>query len=128
MAKNNTLHDLSDFLSQNPTEIDLGKTPTKEGFINKAPNNLVEVSQLREQAKPSSNLDGITMEEIAEYLHNKAAKEDISFAELWMRIIEEGAKKDPLLKNTSLINAMRTARKTSMNVVLEGISQLIKNK
>ena len=42
MAKKNTLTDLSDYLDQNPNEIDLGKTTTKEDFIKRKPNSLVE--------------------------------------------------------------------------------------
>jgi len=128
MAKNNTLNDLSAYLDQNPTEIELNKTASKDDFINKKPNSLVDVPFLKEEKGTTANLDGVTMEEIAEHLHNRAAKEGKSFAELWLQIIEEGAKKDPLLKNTTLGKTIKKARKTSLNVVLEGISQIIKNK
>lgn len=128
MAKKNTLTDLSDYLDQNPNEIDLGKTTTKEDFIKRKPNSLVDVPKMKTGGKTNSGLEGVTMAEIAAFLHEKAQKENMSFAELWMQIIDEGAKIDPLLKNASAIETIRKIRKTSFNVVLEGISQAIKNK
>ena len=47
MAKKNTLTDLSDYLNQNPNEIDLSKTATKEDFINRKPNSLVDVPKIK---------------------------------------------------------------------------------
>lgn len=128
MAKRNTLTDLSDYLNQNPNEIDLGKTTTKEDFVKRKPNSLVDVPKVKSSDKTAINLEGVSMAEIAMYLHNKAAEENISFAELWMQIIEEGSKLDPLLKNATALQTIRNIRKTSFNVVLEGISQVIKNK
>lgn len=124
--KNNTLNDLSDFLNQNPHEIDLGNAKSKEDFISRAPNNLVDVPKPK-RAKVVSK-DKKSLADIAQYLHNKAEKENRSFTELWLQLLEEGVKIDPLLKNTNAFKTMRTIRKTSVNVVLEGITQLIKRK
>ena len=128
MPKNNTLTDLSDYLNQNPNEIDLGKTTTKEDFITRKPNSLVDVPKIKTESKLSPSLAGVSMAEIASYLHETAKADNVSFAELWMKIIDEGAKIDPLLKNASALGTIRSIRKTSFNVVLEGISQAIKNK
>jgi len=128
MAKKNTLTDLSDYLNQNPNEIDLGKTTTKEDFIKRKPNSLVDVPKMKAESKTNPGLIGVSMAEIAAYLHEKAKEDNVSFAELWMNIIDEGAKIDPLLKNASALETIRNIRKTSFNVVLEGISQAIKNK
>ncbi len=128
MAKKNTLTDLSDYLGQNPSEIDLGKTTTKEDFIKRKPNSLVEVPKIKTESESNPSLEGASMAEIASYLHETAKSDNVSFAELWMKIIDEGAKIDPLLKNASALGTIRSIRKTSFNVVLEGISQAIKNK
>jgi len=128
MAKKNTLTDLSDYLDQNPNEIDLGKTTTKEDFIKRKPNSLVDVPKIKTESKSNVSLVGVTMAELASYLHETAKADNVSFAELWMQIIDEGAKIDPLLKNASALDTIRSIRKTSFNVVLEGISQAIKNK
>lgn len=128
MAKKNTLTDLSDYLDQNPNEIDLGKTTTKEDFIKRKPNSLVDVPKIKTESKSNPSLAGVSMAEIASYLHETAKADNISFAELWIKIIDEGAKIDPLLKNASALGTIRSIRKTSFNVVLEGISQAIKNK
>ena len=128
MAKKNTLTDLSDYLDQNPNEIDLGKTTTKEDFIKRKPNSLVEVPKIKTESKSNPSLEGASMSEIASYLHSTAKANNVSFAKLWMQIIDEGAKIDPLLKNASALSTIRSIRKTSFNVVLEGISQAIKNK
>jgi len=128
MAKKNTLTDLSDYLNQNPNEIDLGKTTTKEDFINRKPNSLVDVPKIKTDTKLNPGLSEASIAEIAAYLHEKAKEDNVSFAELWMKIIDEGAKIDPLLKNASALGTIRSIRKTSFNVVLEGISQAIKNK
>lgn len=128
MSKKNTLTDLSDYLNQNPNEIDLGKTTTKEDFITRKPNSLVDVPKIKTESKLSPSLAGVSMAEIASYLHETAKADNISFAELWIKIIDEGAKIDPLLKNASALGTIRSIRKTSFNVVLEGISQAIKNK
>ena len=128
MSKKNTLTDLSDYLNQNPNEIDLGKTTTKEDFITRKPNSLVDVPKIKTESKSNPSLVGVSMAEIASYLHETAKADNISFAELWIKIIDEGAKIDPLLKNASALGTIRSIRKTSFNVVLEGISQAIKNK
>ena len=128
MAKKNTLTDLSDYLNQNPNEIDLGKTTTKEDFINRKPNSLVDVPKIKTETKSNTSLSDVSIAEIAAYLHEKAKEDNVSFAELWMKIIDEGAKLDTLLKNASALGTIRSIRKTSFNVVLEGISQAIKNK
>ena len=128
MAKKNTLTDLSDYLNQNPNEIDLDKTTTKEDFINRKPNSLVDVPKIKTETKSNASLSEVSIAEIAAYLHEKAKEDNVSFAELWMKIIDEGAKLDPLLKNASALGTIRSIRKTSFNVVLEGISQAIKNK
>tara|TARA_B100000902_G_C26973443_1_gene746567 strand:- start:49 stop:438 length:390 start_codon:yes stop_codon:yes gene_type:complete len=128
MAKKNTLTDLSDYLNQNPNEIDLSKTTTKEDFVNRKPNSLVDVPKIKTDTKLKASLSEVSIAEIAAYLHEKAKEDNVSFAELWMKIIDEGAKIDPLLKNASALGTIRSIRKTSFNVVLEGISQAIKNK
>ena len=128
MSKKNTLTDLSDYLDQNPNEIDLGKTTTKEDFIKRKPNSLVEVPKIKTESKSNPSLEGASMSEIASYLHATAKANNVSFAKLWMQIIDEGAKIDPLLKNASALSTIRSIRKTSVNVLLEGISQAIKNK
>lgn len=124
--KNNTLNDLSDFLNQNPNEIDLGNVKSKEDFISRAPNNLVDVP--KPKASKGNTRAKKSLSEIAQHLHDKAEKENKSFTELWLELLEEGVKIDPLLKNTTAFKTMRTIRKTSVNVVLEGITQLIKRK
>ncbi len=124
--KNNTLSDLSEFLNQNPNEIDLGNVKSKEDFISRAPNNLVDVPKPTQSKSFSTNKK--SLEDIAKYLHERAEKENKSFTELWLQLLEEGVKIDPLLKNTTAFKTMRTIRKTSVNVVLEGITQLIKRK
>lgn len=128
MAKRNTLTDLSDYLDQNPNEIDLGKTTTKEDFIKRKPNSLVDVPKIKTHTKSNPNLNGVSMMEVAAYLHEKAKEDNVSFTKLWIQIIDEGAKIDPLLENASALETIRSIRKTSFNVVLEGISKAIKNK
>lgn len=125
MAKNNTLSDLSDFLNQNPNQIELGKVKSKEDFISRAPNNLVSIPKTEKSSSPINNK---SIESIAQFLHEKAEKENKSFTEIWLQILEEGVKIDPLLKHTNAFKTLRTIRKTSVNVVLEGITQLIKRK
>ena len=128
MARNKTLNDLSEFLRQNPNEVDLGKPQSREEFVKKEPNALVDVPKISSEKKSISGLEGVKLAEIAEYLHKLAQSEDKSFVELWLKVLEEGAKVDPLLKNTSAFKMFKTINKTSFNVVFEGISQFIKNK
>jgi hypothetical protein len=130
MAKNNTLKDLNDFLSQNPSEIHIETIGSKEEFLNQQPNSIVKPDEKLASITsiPNLSLKTITTKEIAKALHKRAEEENKSFAELWMEIIEEGAKLDPVLKNASLFKTIRTINKTSLNVALEGIAHLIKNK
>lgn len=122
--KNTTLSDLSDFLNQNPNEIELGKVESKEDFISRSPNNLVKVPKQKKTISSNNK----TIEGIAKKLHEQAEKENKSFTELWLQVLEEGVKIDPLLKHTNTFKTMRNIRRTSVNVVLEGITQLIKRK
>ncbi len=123
--KNNTLSDLSDFLNQNPNEIEVGKVTSKEDFISRAPNNLVNVKKTTVKKHKKNNK---SLGDIAKFLHEKAEKENKSYTELWLQLLEEGVKIDPLLKHTTAFKMMKTIRKTSVSVVLEGITQLIKRK
>ena len=104
MARRTTLKDLNDFLNQNPNTIEVDDVKSKEDFLKKSPNNLVSVENVSTKVHDSKpKIANLEMDEIANYLHDKAKKEDKSFAELWLKILEEGAKKDPLLKNTNFL-------------------------
>ena len=126
MARRSTLKDLNEFLSQNPTSIEVDDVKSKEDFINKSPNNLVDVKTSTPKKETANLLSNATPADIAKHLHNLAKKEDKSFADMWMKVIEEGAKVDPLLKNTSLFKTIRTINQTTFNVAMEGISKFIK--
>ena len=126
MARRSTLKDLNEFLSQNPTTIEVDDVKSKEDFINKSPNNLVDVKTSTPKKEVANLLDNATPEDIAKHLHQLAKKENKSFTDLWMKVIEEGAKVDPLLKNTTLFKTIRTINQTTFNVAMEGISKFIK--
>ncbi len=127
MSKNKTLNDLSDFLNQNPQQI-VFKTPSsKDDFLRSEPNSLVAVPQINEQ-KNTVDLLSASASDIANALHEQAKQDKKSFVDLWLKILEEGAKTDPLLKNTNAFKVLKAIRKTSINIAFEGISQLIKKK
>ena len=127
MSKKNTLTDLSEFLKNNPQNTSYKKPKSKEEFLKSEPNSLVNVPQI-ERENLIDILNNSKPSDIAKALHNIAKKERKSFIDLWLNILEEGAKTDPLLKNTNAFKVLKSIRKTSFNVVLEGITQLIKNK
>ncbi len=126
MARRTTLKDLNEFLNQNPTTIEVDDVKSKEDFIKKSPNNLVDVETTSAKTKTSTVLENATPSDIAKHLHELAKKENKSFADMWMKVIEEGAKVDPLLKNTSLFKTIKTINQTTFNVAMEGISKFIK--
>lgn len=126
MARRTTLKDLNEFLTQNPNTIEIDDVKTKEDFINKSPNNLVDVEASATKKTTAHLLANASPADIAKHLHELAKKEDKSFADLWLKIIEEGAKVDPLLKNTSLFKTIKTINQTTFNVAMEGISKFIK--
>jgi len=128
MGKNKTLNDLSEFLRQNPNEVEVGKPKSREEFIKKEPNALVDVPKISKVKNQEVDFDDLTIEQVAAFLHQKAKADDKSYVELWLKVLEEGAKTDPLLKNTSAFKMFKTINKTSFNVVFEGLSQFIKNK
>jgi len=129
MRRRNTIKDLNDFLVQNPNEIELDDVHTKEDFLKKSPNNIVDVKheEIVQEFKGKTNID-LSIAEIASYLHEKAQKENKSFSELWLSLIEEGAKIDPLLKNTSAFKMIKKIHTTGLSVAFEGISKLMKGK
>jgi hypothetical protein len=131
MAKTDTLKDLSDFLNQNPNEIQFETINSKEDYLKQQPNAIVKAEEKTitlSSLNQNLNYKNITSKEIAKILHQRAKDQKRSFAELWMEVVEEGAKIDPLLKNTSILQTIRTINKTTMNVALEGIAQFIKSK
>ena len=127
MSKKNTLTDLSEFLKQNPQNTSYKKPKSKEDFLKSEPNSLVNVPQISNK-NTIDILNNASLTDIAKALHNIAINKRKSFIDLWLTILEEGAKTDPLLKNTNAFKILKSIRKTSFNVVLEGITQLIKNK
>jgi len=126
MAKKNTLNDLSDFLRENPNEIVVGGITTKEEFIKGKPNTLVDIPEAKDFKKELVSLEGTSMEELANYLHELAKKQNKSFAEIWMEVLKEGSKLDPLLENTSLRQAMKSFRNNSTSVAADTLSYLMK--
>ena len=129
MARRTTLKDLNDFLNQNPNTIEVDDVKSKEDFLKKSPNNLVSVENVSTKVNDSKpKIANLEMDEIANYLHDKAKKEDKSFAELWLKILEEGAKKDPLLKNTNFLKTIKTINQTTFNVAMEGLTKFIKSR
>ncbi|MFT7614052.1 MAG: glutamyl-tRNA reductase [Parvicellaceae bacterium] len=125
MSKRNTLNDLSDFLRENPNEIELG-TPSKEEFIKGKPNNLVDIPQVKDFEKEVTSLTGTSIEDIANYLHEIGRKQNKSFAEVWMEILKEGSKLDPLLENTSIRQALKSFRHSSTAVAADTLSYIMK--
>ena len=110
MARRSTLKDLNDFLTQNPNTIELDDVKSKEDFLKKTPSKLVSVENVASKANDiKSKKMNLDIADIAEILHEKAKKEGKSCTELWLKIIEEGAKKDPLLKNTSVFKKIERA-------------------
>lgn len=126
MARRSTLKDLNEFLSQNPNSIEVNDIKTKEDFINKSPNNLVDIDASASKKEGVILLSNASPADIAKHLHELAKKENKSFADMWLKVIEEGAKFDPLLKNTTLFKTIRTINQTTFNVAMEGISKFIK--
>lgn len=127
MAKKNTLNDLSDFLRENPNEIELGTT-TKEEFIKGKPNDLVDIPEAKDFKRELKNLDGTTLEDIANYIHELSRNQNKSFAEVWMEILKEGSKQDPLLENTSIRQAIRSFGESSTSVAADTISYILKRR
>ncbi len=131
MAKADTLKDLSNFLSQNPNEIHFEHVKSKEDFLNQQPVSIVKPEEKTitlSSLNQNNNLKSITSKEIAKILHQRAKEQKRSFADLWMEVVEEGAKLDPLLNNTSLLKTIKTINKTTFNVAMEGIAHFIKTK
>ena len=126
MARNKTLNDLSDFLNENPQQIQFKSPSSKAEYLKSEPNSLVDVPQIKEQ--PNADFLTASPSEIANVLHKQAKQDKKSFVDLWLKILEEGAKKDPLLKNTNAFKVLKSIRNTSINIALERISQLIKKK
>ena len=127
MGRNKTLNDLSDFLNDNPQQINFKSPSSKAEYLKSEPNSLVDVPQIKEH-QPKADWSALSPSEIANALHLQAKENKKSFVDLWLKILEEGAKKDPLLKNTNGFKVLKSIRNTSINIALEGISQLIKKK
>jgi len=125
MARKNTLRDLQDFLQENPNEIEI-ETTSREEFIKGKPNTLVEVTEAESPSKELKSLDGVTMEEIANHIHDVAKIQNKSFAEVWLEILKEGSNQDPLLENTNIRQALRSLRVNSTAVASDTIAYLLK--
>ena len=127
MMKNKTLKDLTNFLDQNPQQIEHKTPKSKEEFLKSEPIKLVDVPQINSIKDPDAVIN-ITLSDLADFLHQKSKEDKKSFVELWLKILEEGAKKDPLLENTNAFKLLKILRKTSFKVAIEGLSSFIKNK
>lgn len=125
MTKKNTLNDLQDFLAENPIEIEVGTT-TVEEFLTSKPNSLVDVSEVSKTKKELKKLSGTTKMDIANYVHAMAKDQNKSFAEVWLEVLKVGSSQDPLLKNTSVVQALRSLRINSTAVASDAISYLLK--
>lgn len=129
MARKNTLKDLSEFLSENPNEIELDNSfVSKEEFINRKPNSLVEVPKATTKDESFKDLSGIELKDIANHLHTLSKKNNQSFAETWMELLKIASKQDPLLENTSFFQAVKSFRKNSTSVFTDGMAYLLKRK
>lgn len=126
MARRTTLKDLNEFLNQNPNTIEIDDIKTKEDFINKTPNNLVDVGSNITKKEVSNLLSSASPAALAKRIHAIAQEENKSFADIWLKVLEEGAKLDPLLKNTTAFKTWRAINQTTFNVAMEGLTKLIK--
>lgn len=127
--KNNTLTDLQNFLSENPNEIEFaGNAGSREDFIKREPNSLVDVPQAGAIEEDFRDMGNVRLKDIANHLHTRAKREDKSFAEIWMELLKEASKQDPLLENTSLFQALRSLRTNSTSVISDGIAHIMKNR
>ena len=125
MARKNTLRDLTDFLHENPNEIEI-QTTSREDFITGKPNTLVEVDEAESCSKELKALEGVSIKEIANYMHRVAKDQNKSFAEVWLEILKEGSNQDPLLDNTNIRQALRSLRVNSTSVAVDSIAYLLK--
>ena len=125
MARKNTLRDLTDFLHENPNEIEI-QTTSREDFIKGKPNALVEIDEAESCSKELNVLEGVSIKEIANYMHRVAKNQNKSFAEVWLEILKEGSNQDPLLDNTNIRQALRSLRVNSTSVAADSIAYLLK--
>ena len=64
MGRNKTLNDLSDFLNDNPQQINFKSPSSKAEYLKSEPNSLVDVPQIKEH-QPKADWSALSPSEIA---------------------------------------------------------------
>ncbi len=125
MAKRNTLNDLNDFLKDNEATTQ-PKDDSREAYVEDAPHTLIDVEVIEEEVNKkktkvtTESIGTMTAKDIADYVHQLAEEQDKSFTDVWLEIIAEGAKKDPLLKVDTILQTLINIPLTSLSVTRDG--------
>ena len=99
MARKNTLTDLSEFLKGKGPKATAGDSI--EDFVQEAPHALVDIDTIDVEAEEEQG-EEITTTDIAMYIHYLAAERNLSFTDVWLEVINEGTKLDPVLQTLAV--------------------------
>lgn len=123
MLKNNTLSDLSAYLKSKThnNEIDI---KSKEEFLKRSPETISET--VTEEVK--SSLDGISLEEIADYINEIAKERGTNFIEVWLEVLEFGSEEGSVFKGGGVVSTLMSAHKTSVNLIKNRVMDALSNK
>lgn len=137
--KINTLNDLNQLLENNnetsvlsPTEDFFEReaiTLTKVDYFTEK-ENYDAPKETKEDTKPvikaQETKPNFTAIELANYIHAKAKEENKSFAELWLEVMEEGAKKDMLIPFDKAIRTWADIPGRTLNIFKESMNTMFR--
>ena len=123
--KTNTLNELNLYLENN-TEVDV--LNSTENFIEKKAVTLAKVDYFTEKVNYTKpvNKPKYTSIELADYIHSKAKEENKSFAEIWLDVLEEGAKKEMLIPFDKAIRTWVNVPIRSFTILKESINTMFR--
>jgi hypothetical protein len=120
--KIDTLNELNLYLENNQEAEVLNAS---ENFFEKEPLALTKVdyvSDKTDRPKPSEEKSQFTSKELADYIHTRAKEENKSFADLWLEVLEEGAKKDMLIPFDKAIQTWAIIPAKSLSILKESLN------
>lgn len=125
MAKNTTLSDLNDFLTETG-EKGVKKVKSAEEFLNSDPENIGKTRKLAEEEVENLKLKNSSIEDLAVHINLLAQKKGMSYAEVCMELLEKGSEITQVLKGGGVVTTLYSANKTAFNVIKNAINSRLK--
>lgn len=121
-----TIYEINRLVEKKEGKKKMPTSITKEEYLQISPTSVSSIEKLPEIIMVTDAEDEklTAIQKIAKYIDTLAREEGRSFAEVWLDVLEEGAKIDSVTKGGGVVSLLQNIRKTSVNIFKDQIDGL----